>query len=402
MKIGLLGYGVVGSGLVNMIENDPKKRDIQIEGILVKNKGKHMNKKHYDKITDDIEEIFNKDIDTLVELIGDEECAYKYIKRALINKMNVVTANKAVIADYGDELVALADKNNVSLKFEASVAGGIPIIKTITEALDGNSIHSINAILNGTTNFILSKMHNEDLKYQDALRKAQEIGFAEADPSADVLGYDAARKLAILSGLVYGKRVYWKDLYIEGINRIEKSDIECAEKLNCKVKMICHSEKKAGKISGYVRPALVDNTNVISNIADENNIVEVFGNAVGKMSLVGKGAGSFATGSAVFSDLTDILENPVKNLTELVSPLAELYPSTMIKEDIMVRYVDANSERLQAILKEEGLDYDIVKESISELVVFIRSTTEKELDLIDKKAEALGISEDSVRIIKAV
>lgn len=229
VKIGVLGYGVVGSGLIDIIDNNKEKRNIEIVGILVNNLEKHKDKKYSNIITNNIDDIFNKDIDILVEVMGGLEPSLSYIKKALNNKIHVVTANKDLLAECGDELAKLASENKVSIKFEASVAGGIPVLKPIIESLEGNNIDSINAILNGTTNFILSKMYDENLSYDMALRQAQELGFAEANPESDVLGYDAARKLSILSTLAYDNRVYWKDVYLEGITDIDEKDIEYAK-----------------------------------------------------------------------------------------------------------------------------------------------------------------------------
>ena len=199
MKIAILGYGTVGKGLVEMIDSNKGKRNIEIASILVRDKNKYKSSKYEHLITEDIEEVFNKEFDILVELIGGLNPAYKYIKRALESKINVVTANKDMLAEYGDKLVKIAKENNVSLRFEASVGGGIPVLKPLIESLEGNLIESMYAILNGTTNYILSKMYDENLSYEEVLKEAQELGFAEANPESDVQGYDAARKLSILS-----------------------------------------------------------------------------------------------------------------------------------------------------------------------------------------------------------
>ncbi|MDL0391196.1 homoserine dehydrogenase, partial [Clostridioides difficile] len=314
VKIGVLGYGVVGSGLIDIIDNNKEKRNIEIVGILVNNLEKHKDKKYSNIITNNIDDIFNKDIDILVEVMGGLEPSLSYIKKALNNKIHVVTANKDLLAECGDELAKLASENKVSIKFEASVAGGIPVLKPIIESLEGNNIDSINAILNGTTNFILSKMYDENLSYDMALRQAQELGFAEANPESDVLGYDAARKLSILSTLAYDNRVYWKDVYLEGITDIDEKDIEYAKKLNCKIKLIGQSKYENDKVSAFVRPVLVEKDNILARIDNEFNAVIVNGDSVGEVSFVGKGAGSLATGSAVYSDVIDIIDNRVSSI----------------------------------------------------------------------------------------
>ena len=199
--------------------------------------------------------------------------SFEYIKRALENRINVVTANKDMLAEYGDKLAKIANKNKVSLKFEASVGGGIPVVKPLTESLEGNVINSIYAILNGTTNFILSKMYNEGSSYEKVLKEAQELGFAEANPESDVEGYDAARKLSILSTLAYNRRVYWKDFYLEGISNIDSKDIDYAKKLGCKIKLVGQSKLNNDRVSGFVRPVLVDNNSLLSKI-DNSSLVK--------------------------------------------------------------------------------------------------------------------------------
>ena len=307
MKIAILGYGTVGKGLVDMIDSNKGKRNIEIVSILVRDKSKYKNSKYEYLITEDIEEVFDKEFDILVELIGGLNPAYKYIKRALESKINVVTANKDMLAEYGDKLVKIAKENNVSLRFEASVGGGIPVLKPLIESLEGNLIESMYAILNGTTNYILSKMYDENLSYEEVLKEAQELGFAEANPESDVQGYDAARKLSILSTLAYDRRVYWKDFYLEGISNIDMKDIYYAKKLGCKIKLVGQSKLNDKKVSGFVRPVLVDNDSLLSRIDNEYNIVVFNGDSVGEVSFVGKGAGKEPTGSAAYADVVDIL-----------------------------------------------------------------------------------------------
>ena len=318
MKIGILGYGTVASGLVDIIDNNKDKRDISIEGILVRDVKKHEHRKHADVLTDNIEDIFKKDVDVIVELLGGLHPSYEYLKRAIENKINVVTANKDMLAEFGGELVSLAKENGVCIKFEASVGGGIPVLKPLIESLEGNEIDSISAILNGTTNFILSKMYDENLSYDEALKQAQDLGFAEANPEADVMGYDAGRKLSILSTLSFNKRIYWKDFYLEGINKIEPKDIEYAKQLGCKIKLVGRSKINNGKVNGYVRPVLVGNDDIISKIDNEFNIIVVNGDFLGEVSFVGKGAGKDATGSAVYADVLDIYDNRLNNVDAFI------------------------------------------------------------------------------------
>ena len=338
MKIGILGYGTVGKGLIDVIDNNRHKRNIEIESILVRNKSKYKKSKYAEKITDDIEDVFDKNIDVLVELMGGLHPSYEYIKRALESKIHVVTANKDMLAEYGDKLAKIAKENGVSLKFEASVGGGIPVVKPLVESLSGNVINSMYAILNGTTNFILSKMYDEGLSYDEVLKEAQELGFAEANPESDVEGYDAARKLSILSTLAYNRRVYWKDFYLEGISKIDLKDINYAKKMGCKIKLVGQSKLKNKRVSGFVRPVLVDNNSLLSRIDNEYNIVVLNGDSVGEVSFVGKGAGKSPTGSAVYSDLVDIFDDRKFNIDSFIQDKIEVEKVVNNKCQALIRF----------------------------------------------------------------
>lgn len=308
MKISLLGYGTVGSGVINIIENNNERNitKIEINNILVKNIIKHKNKKYFEKVTDDFQNIINADSDVIIEAIGGIHPAYEYVKMALESNKHVVTANKDLIAEYGYELFDLAEKNNVMLKFEAAVAGGIPIIKAILESLKGNKISKMQAILNGTTNFILTQMDTEKLSYEKALKKAQELGFAECDPKSDVEGYDSARKLALLSTLAFKNRIHWSDIDTTGITNLSEGDFKAATSLKCKIKLVAYSENCLGKVHCKVMPAFVKAQSQLYNIANEINSVILDCDSVGKVSFIGSGAGSMSTASSVISDLIDI------------------------------------------------------------------------------------------------
>ncbi|MEG0856659.1 MAG: homoserine dehydrogenase [Terrisporobacter sp.] len=379
MKIGILGYGTVGSGLINVIDNNKNKRDIQIESILVRNKDKYKTHKYGDKITEDIEEVFNKDLDILVELMGGLHPAYEHIKRALENKINVVTANKDMLAEYGDKLAKIANDNNVSLKFEASVGGGIPVVKPLTESLEGNSIDSMYAILNGTTNFILSKMYDEGLSYDDVLKEAQELGFAEANPEADVEGYDAARKLSILSTLAYNRRVYWKDFYLEGISNIDMKDIAYAKKIGCKIKLVGQSKLNDKIVSGFVRPVLVDDNSLLSKVDNEYNIVVLNGDSVGEVSFVGKGAGKDPTGSAVYSDVVDIFDNRYSNIDSFTKDKIEVEKTINNECQILIRFKDPKKTQILNLIDECVKSYKVINNN-DELVIMVYADSEYEIN----------------------
>ncbi|WP_446898695.1 homoserine dehydrogenase [Clostridium sp. LBM24168] len=311
--IAMLGYGVVGSGVAELILKNRDKfksrlnEELEISNILVRNVKKHIDNKNKNLLTDNIEDIFRKRVDIVVEAMGGLNPSYEYVKRALKMKKHVVTANKDLIAEYGHELLELANQNGVTIHFEASVGGGIPILKSMNDCLVGNEIKSIESILNGTTNFILSKMNHENMGYRDALKLAQKLGFAEANPESDVKGYDAARKLSILSTIAYNKRIYWKDMKIEGITDIDQEDFKYAKMNGCSIKLLGISRKCKEKVYASVRPVMVKENSVLGRIEDEYNAILVEGDAVGDVLFSGKGAGMFPTASSVFADIADII-----------------------------------------------------------------------------------------------
>ena len=399
MKIGILGYGTVGQGLVDVIDNNKEKRNIEIMSILVRDKNKYNKSKYAQIITDNIEDVFSKDIDILVELIGGLHPSFEYIKRALENRINVVTANKDMLAEYGDKLAKIANKNKVSLKFEASVGGGIPVVKPLTESLEGNVINSIYAILNGTTNFILSKMYDEGSSYEKVLKEAQELGFAEANPESDIEGYDAARKLSILSTLAYNRRVYWKDFYLEGISNIDSKDIDYAKKLGCKIKLVGQSKLNNDRVSGFVRPVLVDNNSLLSKIDNEYNIVVLNGDSVGEVSFVGRGAGKEPTGSAVYSDLVDIFDNRLSNIESFIQERIEVDKIIDNKCQALLRFKSPQKEEILHIIKECIEDFDIINNN-DELVIMVYANSEYEINNLLCLISDKGYCKESSKILK--
>ena len=399
MRIAILGYGTVGKGLVEMIEGNKEKRNIEITNILVRNKDKYKSSKYSDKITENIEDVFNTDIDILVELMGGLHPSYEYIKRALENKINVVTANKDMLAEYGDKLVKISKDNKVSLRFEASVGGGIPVLKPLTESLEGNDIESVYAILNGTTNFILSKRCDEGLPYEEVLKEAQDLGFAEANPEADVEGYDAARKLSILSTLAYHRRVYWKDFYLEGISNIDMKDIDYAKKMGCKIKLVGQSRKNDKTVSGFVRPVLVDNNSLLSKIDNEYNIVVLNGNSVGELSFVGKGAGKEPTGSAVYSDLIDILDKRISNIDSFMKDKIEVEKTISSNCQVLLRFKSPKKEEIIELIKACVDKYEIIEDN-DELAIMVYADSEYEINNILCLIKDKGYCKESRKILK--
>jgi homoserine dehydrogenase len=312
VKIGLLGCGTIGSGVVELLGKEScQKRQLSIEKILVRNLNKHNNKPYGHMLTDSFEDILKGDIDIVVEVMGGIDPAYFYVKQSLLQGRHVVTANKDLIARHGGELQKIAHQNGVQLLFEASVGGGIPIIKPLSESLAGNSITEIRGIVNGTTNYILSRMYNSGKSYRDALEEAQACGYAEADPRADVEGYDAARKLAILSSIAYQSSIDYEEMYIEGISGISIDDINLAKYLGYSIKLLAVSQRNGDDIMARVSPVMLKNTDPLAQVADAYNAIIVKGDAVGDVLFIGQGAGKLPTASAVLGDIIDIVKHNI-------------------------------------------------------------------------------------------
>ena len=313
IKVGLLGAGTVGSGVLTVLEENTAEIEkkvgvpIHVSKILVRDmkKAKELSEKY--QLTDKIEDIVeDPEIDIVVELIGREHPAKEYIAAALEHKKNVVTANKDVLAKYGKELFPLAEENKVDFMFEASVGGGIPIIRPMSQCLVANNVDEIAGILNGTTNFILTKMIEDGMQFDDALKLAQELGFAERNPAADIEGHDACRKICILASLAYGKHVYPDSVHTEGITKITLEDVRYAEAFHCVIKLIGSVKRLAdGKIDIIVAPMLVPNKSQLANIDYEFNGIMVRGDCTGDVVFYGKGAGKLPTASAVVADVID-------------------------------------------------------------------------------------------------
>ena len=314
LNIALLGLGTVGSGVVKIIEEnrqqikDTINKDIVIKHILVRDKSKKrpLNISQY-HLTEDINDILNDNsIDIVVEVMGGIEPTVDWLRTALKNKKHVITANKDLLAIHLKLLEDLAEENGVALKFEASVAGGIPIVNAINNGLNANNISKFMGIFNGTSNFILSKMTHEQTTFKDALEEAQRLGFAEADPTDDVEGVDAARKVVITSYLSFNQVIKLNDVKLVGISDITLADINAASALNYKIKLIGKGTYENGYVNASVEPTLIHKNHQLAAVENEYNAIYVIGDAVGDTMFYGKGAGSLATGSAVVSDLLNV------------------------------------------------------------------------------------------------
>lgn len=316
IKAALLGLGTVGGGVYKLMnrqkEEFPYKigANLEIEKVLVRNLEKERPGIDSSLLTDNWQEILNDDsIEIVIEVMGGIEPAKTYIKEALQAGKNVVTANKDLLAEHGGELLDLAGEVKKDLLFEAAVAGGIPIIRPLKQCLAGNYLTEVMGIVNGTTNFILSKMTHEGMDFEDALKIAQDLGYAEADPTADVEGHDAGRKIAIMASIAFNSRVTFSDVYTEGITKISAKDIEYAKDMGFVIKLLGVARKKEDGIEVLVHPMLIPENHPLASVDDAFNAVYVHGDAVDDAMFYGRGAGEFPTASAIMGDVIDVSRN---------------------------------------------------------------------------------------------
>ena len=314
VNIGILGMGTVGSGVYELLTTNGElirtrsDVDLRVKKVADIDTSKKKDYSIPDEVfsVDASDVVDNPDIDVVVELIGGTGIAREFMLRALRNGKHVVSANKALLAKHGSEIFNTALEQQVNLGYEASVGGGIPIIKTIREALVGNVIHRVMGILNGTSNFILTKMTREGLDFDSALKIAQELGFAEADPTLDISGGDAQHKIVILASLAFNTAIDIERVYVEGIEHIEKRDMQYADELGFVLKLLAHAERVDEGVLVKVHPSLVPRDNPLASINWEDNAVMVYSDFLGKSMYYGKGAGKRPTASAVVADIVDI------------------------------------------------------------------------------------------------
>ena len=316
IKAALLGAGTVGGGVYKLVERRSAEMqakvgaDLKITKVMVKNLQKKREGIPSEVLTDDWEGIINDpEISIVIELMGGVEPARTYILQALEAGKNVVTANKDLLAEHGQELMEAAERNHCDICFEAAVGGGIPIIRPLKECLAGNEITEVMGIVNGTTNYILTKMTQEGWDFDDALKEAQRLGFAESDPTADVEGLDAGRKMAILASIAFHSRVTFDDVDVKGITKITAKDIQYAKEFGYTLKLLGVARNEEGKMEVGVSPMMIPSTHPLANVNDSFNAVFVHGDAVDDAMFQGRGAGEFPTASAVVGDLISVARN---------------------------------------------------------------------------------------------
>lgn len=324
INVAVLGYGTVGSGVVEVLTTNSDS--------IAKRAGDTINIKYVLDLRDfpgepiekvlvhDFDTIINDDeIDIVIEAMGGTEPAYTFAKASLERGKSYCTSNKELVAKYGPELLELAKEKGKNFLFEASVGGGIPIIRPLNQSLTADEIMEITGILNGTTNFILSKMSKEGLTFDEVLKEAQELGYAERNPAADVEGYDACRKIAILSSLAYGKHVDYEEIYTEGITKITDTDFKYGEKLGLTIKLFGKSKRVGDKFYAMVAPFMISSDNPLYSVNDVLNGILVKGNVIGDVMFYGAGAGKLPTASAVVADVVDAAKHIKTNIMTLWS-----------------------------------------------------------------------------------
>ncbi|MCK9196880.1 MAG: homoserine dehydrogenase [Syntrophales bacterium] len=336
ISLGLIGFGTIGAGVVKLLQESGDLIEKRLGARLVLKKIADLDittprvvTVATDVLTTKATDILDDpDIQIVVELMGGYEPARTFIMEAMRRKKHVVTANKALLATYGNEIFQAANREKVDIRFEASVGGTIPIIKTLKESLVANRIKSLMAIMNGTSNYILSKMTDEGKPFADVLKEAQALGFAEADPTFDVEGIDTAHKLAITLSLAYGKRVNIETIYREGISRISRQDIDFAREFGYRIKLLALAFERGDLVEARIHPTMIPFDHILANVNSNFNAFHIIGSASGSVFLYGQGAGMMPTASAVISDIVDLSREILKDVSRLV-------PYRSLGEDII-------------------------------------------------------------------
>lgn len=391
INISVLGYGTVGSGVVEVLNTNQES--------ISNRAGKQINVKYVldlrdfegdpiqEKIVHDYSVIVNDpDVQIIVETMGGTNPAYQFVKEALEKGKSVCTSNKELVAKHGAELLEIARKNKVNFLFEASVGGGIPIIRPLNQSLTADEIEEITGILNGTTNYILTKMSTEGSDFDTVLKDAQAKGYAERNPEADIEGYDACRKIAILTSLAYGSQVDYEDIYTEGITKITDKDIAYAKAMNASIKIFGTSKKVDDKVYAMVAPMMIDSKHPLYSVNDVFNGIFVRGNLLGDVMFYGKGAGKLPTASAVVADVVDAAKHLGTNIMTIWSnkklELADIQDST---QKFFVR-LSGNKEDNAAKVKEAfGTVMDVEAGFEEEYAFITEEITERQFkELISK------------------
>lgn len=379
VNVAVLGYGTIGSGVVEVLQTNTE--------VIAQRAGKEIAVKYIldlrdfpgdpnaDKIVHDYDIIDkDEDVQVVVECMGGVEPAYTFVKRALLNGRSVATSNKELVAKHGAELIAIAHEKNINFLFEASVGGGIPIIRPLVQCLTADVIEEVSGILNGTTNYMLTRMKEEGISFEEALKEAQEKGYAELHPEADVEGYDACRKIAILTSLAYGMQVDYEDIHTEGITHITETDFKYAKAMNMGIKLLGTSRREEDGLFALVAPMMIAHDHPLYSVNDVFNAILVKGNALGDVMFYGKGAGKLPTASAVVSDVVDEVKHMGTHIMTIWQPQKlHLVEYTLYKSRFFVRAKNGTEDKARvlfgniAICHAEGVDgeYGFVTEPMT-------------------------------------
>ena len=410
VSIALLGCGTVGKGVIDLLAtNGPSIEEqlhtkINIKRVLIRDmpKYEHMDLPETIQLTTNFADIINDDeIEIVVEVMGSADFAKDCIEQCFKKGKSVVSANKDLIADYGIPLLKLSKEHNVDFQFEASVAGGIPIVRPMYSSLNSNRIEEIIGIMNGTTNYILSNMTETGMSYEDALKGAQEKGYAEADPTNDVSGYDAARKIAILATLGFHSAVTFNDVNVEGIEKIAKEDIQHATEMGYVIKLLAIARQDDDGITLNVHPSFIRKGHPLANVGGAYNAVYVRGNCVGDIMMYGQGAGSLPTASAVVSDVMNVILHCNINITgsrDFIWHEAKLKPQADICAPYYIRMIVNNAPGVLASVSRLLADYHI---SIRSLIQKDETTEIAEIVILIDKSPA-GLVEEALRRIESL
>lgn len=414
IRVGLLGLGTVGSGVVKIIQDHQDKLmhqigcPVLIQKVLVSNPDKKRDVDVAREVftTEVYDVIRDPEVDVIIEVMGGIEETKQYLIDALNEKKHVITANKDLMALYGTELLHVAKENGCDLYYEASVAGGIPILRTLEEGLASDRITKMMGIVNGTTNFILTKMNVDKSAYEDVLKEAQDLGFAEADPTADVEGLDAARKMAILARLGFSMNVDLEDVKVKGISDISDEDINFSKRFGYTMKLIGIAQRDGEKVEVSVQPTLLPDHHPLSSVNNEFNAVYVYGSAVGETMFYGPGAGSLPTATAVVSDLVAVMKNMrlsvngsgfiAPQFEKKIKSSSEVFAQQFLR--IHVRDQVGAFSRITSIFSERGISFEKIlqlpvkgHDELAEIVIITHQTSEEDFSNILQKLNDLDV-----------
>lgn len=399
IQVAVFGYGTVGSGVVEVIEKNKeminKKAGEELHIKYILDLRDFPGDPYEDKVVHDVETILNDpEVNIICETMGGVEPAYTFSKRALTGGKSVCTSNKELVANHGPELIRLAKENHCNYLFEASVGGGIPIIRPLNYSLTAEKIEAITGILNGTTNYILTKMEQEGADFAEVLKEAQAKGYAEKDPTADVEGYDACRKIAILSSLMLGKNVRYEEIYTEGISKITAEDFLYAKKMGRSIKLLALSKETEEGTLAMVSPFMIDAEHPLHMVNGVFNAVFVRGNMLGDSMYYGRGAGKLPTASAVVSDVVDCARHMGKTIMCFWDAQdVKLAAMDDIRRRFFVRAGSADSDKVQELFG--GIEKQTVDKLPDEFAFITDEMTEKEFR---EKAEQLSDLRSRIRV----